>query len=193
MFWANAHAGFPLGLMWIGAALGGLAIAAPLRTAEQRRGDRVRARRLAAALAFAGLATLANPAGVGAHLAYLAAGSGTPALERIADEWVPLSLFALPASPRPPSPLAWALVWSILLGTALALFRALRPAHRARGFDPALGRRLARRARPLALRRALPLARIFPILFLANRLVGTRRRRAAIRAARAARARRSPP
>lgn len=131
MLWANMHAGFPLGLMWIGAALGGLVIAAPLRTAEQRRSDRVRAQRLAAALAFTGLATLANPAGVGAHLAYLVAGSGTPALENIADEWVPLSLFALPTSPRPPSPLAWALVWSILLGTALALFRALRPAHRA--------------------------------------------------------------
>ena len=156
--------------MWIGAALAGLVIAAPLRTAEQRRGDRVRAQRLAAALAFAGLATLANPAGVGAHLAYLVAGSGTPALEYIADEWVPLSLFALPTSPRPPSPLAWALVWSILLGTALALFRALRPAHRARSFDPALaGVSLVALALSLSAVRFLWLG-IFPMLFLVNQL-----------------------
>lgn len=170
VLWANAHAGFPLGLLWIGAALGGLAIAAPLRTAEQRRGDRARAQRLAAALAFAGLATLANPAGVDAHLVYLAAGRGTPALERVADEWAPLPLFALPAPPRLPSPLAWALVWSILLGTALALYRAIRPAHRARGFDPAqAGVSLIALALSLSAVRFLWLG-IFPMLFLAKDL-----------------------
>jgi len=138
--WANAHAGFPLGLLLIGAASGGLVLAAPLRTPEQRRGDRARAQRLAAALGLATLATLVNPTGVGAHLAYFAAGTGTPALDRVVDEWAPVHLFALPAPPLLPSPLAWALVWAILLGVGVALARTIGAARRrsARDPDPAL-------------------------------------------------------
>jgi hypothetical protein len=134
--WANLHAGFPLGLLAIGAAVAGLVLAAPLRSHDQRRGDRARALRLAAALGVAALATLANPAGIGAHLAYLAAGRSTPALERVRDEWAPLHLFALPTPPQP-SVLSWLLAWGLLvaLGWVVARWIAREPVRRA--LDPA--------------------------------------------------------
>jgi hypothetical protein len=98
----------------------------------------MRARRLGAALALSGIATLANPAGVGAHLAYFRAGATTPALARVLDEWTPLNLLALPALPGPPSRLSWALAWATSLGVAFALMRALVRDRRALGLDPAL-------------------------------------------------------
>ena len=101
--WANLHAGFPIGLALIAAALAGLVVAAPLRSPEQRRADRMRARRLGAALVSSGAATLANPAGVGAHLAYFRAGAATPSLARVVDEWTPLHLSRCPrCRGRPP-------------------------------------------------------------------------------------------
>jgi len=112
-------------------------VAAPLRTREQRRADRDRALRLATAAAVAALGTLANPAGVHAYLAYLAAGNTTPSLERVRDEWAPLHLFALPETYQP-SLLAWAIAWAMLAGLAWLLVRAIRPNRSAlRGADPA--------------------------------------------------------
>jgi tetratricopeptide (TPR) repeat protein len=116
--WANVHAGFLMGPVLIAACLGGLLLATPLRAAEQRPRDHARAKRLAAALGLGLLATLANPSGVGQHLAYFAAGAETPALTRVADEWARLDPFRLPVPHLPPSPLAWGLVWGLLAGTA---------------------------------------------------------------------------
>jgi hypothetical protein len=139
--WANLHAGFPLVLMFPAAALVGLVVAAPFRNPEARRADRTRAKRLAFALAAAFLGTLANPLGIHAHLAYLVAGDATPSLSHVSDEWIPVSLFALPASPQLPSPLSWTLTWVLLLLLASALVRAIRRARASgEGFesDPAL-------------------------------------------------------
>ena len=83
--------------------------------------------RLAAALGLGLLVTLANPSGVDQHLAYFAAGTETPALTRVADEWARLDPFRLPVSNLPPSPLAWGLVWGLLVATpAAALWATLR-------------------------------------------------------------------
>jgi hypothetical protein len=125
--WANLHGGFLLGPVLLAAALGGLLLAMSLRAPEHGPGDRARARRLAAALGLGLLATLANPSGVGQHLAYFAAGAETPELMRVADEWARLGPFRLPVSHLPPSPLAWGLVWGLLVVTpAAALWSVLR-------------------------------------------------------------------
>jgi hypothetical protein len=154
--WANLHAAFPLGPLLVGGAAAGAFLA----------GDRARAARLAATCAIAGVATLANPTGIHAHLAYLSAGVQTPALERIADEWTHVNLFALPAPPLPPSPLAWALAWAIVLGTAFAVLRGSR----GRAFDLArLGAALVALALSLTAVRFLWLG-VFPLLFLAHAL-----------------------
>jgi hypothetical protein len=134
--WVNLHAGFPLGLLLIGAAVAGLLLAAPLRTPEQRSGDRARATRLAAALVVAGLATLANPAGIHAHLAYLAAGTTTPSLDRVIDEWAPLRLFALPATPQP-TVFAWLLAWGLGVGLGVSIARWIARRQPRRDLDPA--------------------------------------------------------
>ena len=138
--WANVHAGFVLGLLLLGAAAAGLLLAAPLRDAAQRPRDRARAVRLALAAAFGCAAGLANPSGVGAHLAFARAGQGTPELARVADEWARFAPFAWPVPYLPPTPLAFALVWLLLLATPLALAVALRRWRRADpepGADPA--------------------------------------------------------
>jgi len=123
-FWANLHGGFLLGPLLLAAALVGLLIAAPLRPPEWRRHDRARALPLAAALGIGLLATLLNPNGVDQHLAYFAAGSDTPALVRVADEWLPVDPFRLPLEGLPPSPLAWGLFWALLVGAPLVALRA---------------------------------------------------------------------
>ena len=125
-FWANVHSGFLLGPVLIAAAALGLVLALPLRAAEVRVTDRQRALRLAVAAAACAAATLVNPSGVAPHLAYFAAGSETPSLLRVADEWLPIDLFALPASGLPPSPLAWALVWLLVLAVPLLAISAAR-------------------------------------------------------------------
>lgn len=141
--WANAHAGFVLGLVLLAAAAVGLALAAPLRPA-QRAQDLARAGRLATALGLALLASLVNPAGARPHGLYLAAGSVTPALGVVADEWAPVRLFQLPLPDVPPSPLAWAVVWGLLLVTPCAALLHARARRRgeappaAASLDPAL-------------------------------------------------------
>ena len=158
--WANLHAAFPLGLLLLAGAAAGVALS---RAPAQR----TRALRLAATCAIAGLATLANPAGVGAHLAYFAAGEETPALARIADEWARVNLFALPVPPQPPSPLAWAIAWGIVLGVALVFYRGWR-GRSPTALDPArLGAALVALALMLAAVRFLWLG-VFPLLLLAR-------------------------
>src|SRR5262249_21832549 len=65
------------------------------------------ARGLGAAGIAAGLGSLATPIGLRAHALYFAAGSTTPDLAMIVDEWAPLRLFALPLANRPPSLASW--------------------------------------------------------------------------------------
>lgn len=139
--WANLHGGFLLGPILIGAALGGLGLAAAIGPADARRRDLARARPLAWALALGLLATLLNPSGVLQHLEWFRAGAETPPLGLVADEWARLDLLRAPVANLPPSPLAWGLVWALLL---LAVALALRAAPRWRrgsgeaDADPAL-------------------------------------------------------
>ena len=123
--WANLHAGFVLGPVLLAAAIAGVLAAAALQPAWRER-DLARARRLAAALILGLLATLANPAGARPHLLYFAAGGATPSLEIVADEWAPVHLLALPVANLPPTPLAWAAVWALLIVTPGALLLQLR-------------------------------------------------------------------
>ena len=128
--WANAHGGFVLGLALLGAAAVATAIAAPAR-----------ARSLAALFAAALLGSLVNPIGLRAHALYFSAGSATPDLAMIVDEWAPLRLFAVPVANRPPSQLSWAIVWALWLATPCAVWlhaRAHRAGRSARALDPAL-------------------------------------------------------
>jgi hypothetical protein len=173
--WANLHAGFPLGLLLIGAALAGLVLAQPLRPPDARHTDRARARRLAIALAASAVATLANPAGIRAHLAYLEAGASTPALERIADEWAPFRPFELPSLSHP-SPLAWLLAWGLFAAVAWCVARWIASRDVRRRLDPAqIGVALISLALLLSALRFLWLG-IFPMLLLA-RVAGAARSR----------------
>jgi hypothetical protein len=171
--WSNLHAGFLLGPLLIGAATAALLIVAPLRTPAQRGLDRRRAVRLAAAFCIVALATLANPAGLGALLPYFDAGATTPALARVGDEWSAVDLFRLPRPGLPPSPLAWTLLWGLVVGTASAGLRAAwgwrRPADAAGSrIDPALlGVAVASLAASLTAVRFVWLA-IFPLMLLAR-------------------------
>jgi hypothetical protein len=141
--WANLHSAFVLGPILLAAALAGLVTSSLLRP-ERRAQDRPRAARLAAALVLGLGATLANPAGIRPHLLYFAAGGETPALAVVADEWARLDLLELPLPNLPPSPLAWAIVWGLLLVTPLAIVLAARrrrrgpPPGATSGVDPAL-------------------------------------------------------
>jgi hypothetical protein len=174
--WANLHAAFPLGVL----LLAGATVGAALSRASERR---ARARRLAVTCAIVALATLANPAGVGAYLAYFLAGQETPALARIVDEWARVNLFVFPVPPRPPSPLAWSLTWMIVLCTPLALYRGWRERNRT-PLDPArVGAALVALALMLSAVRFLWLG-IFPLLLIAHAFAAEReptRARAALR------------
>jgi hypothetical protein len=119
--WANLHGGFVLGLVLLGAAV----LAQALIAIPDPR-QRPRAARLAAVLGLAGVATLANPAGAEPHLLYFAAGVETPALGMVLDEWAPVALGQLPTPRVPPSLLAWATLWTLLLLTPVAGLRRLR-------------------------------------------------------------------
>jgi hypothetical protein len=134
--WANAHGGFVLGPILLATAVGGLLLAAPLRAPEQRERDRTRALRLAAALGLGLLATLASPEAGAGYLAYLEAGTDTPELAKVVDEWRRVGLFHLPAPNLPPSPLAWGLVWGLLLVTTVAALQAVRRWRRDSGSGP---------------------------------------------------------
>ncbi|MEE2672604.1 MAG: hypothetical protein VX466_02340 [Myxococcota bacterium] len=139
VFWANAHAGFLLGPILIAGAAMGLLLAMPLRATGVRAGDRKRALGLGIACAVAALATLVNPGGLEPHLAYLQAGADTPNLLRVADDWLPIDLFALPVSYLPPSPFAWLLLWGLLLAVPLLALRTARLwREQATEIDPAL-------------------------------------------------------
>jgi hypothetical protein len=124
--WANLHAGFVLGPIFLATAFAALVVARPFRTAAQRPVDLVRARRLAVALCVGVVATGLNPSGFEQYLAYFAAGGETPELTRVADEWLRFEPFRLPVPRLPPSPLAWAIAWGLLVATPVFAVLALR-------------------------------------------------------------------
>ncbi|MFQ5418483.1 MAG: tetratricopeptide repeat protein, partial [Myxococcota bacterium] len=127
--WANLHAAFLLGPILLTAALAGLAIDGLLRP-ERRAAQRRRGARLALASAVALAASLANPAGVQPHLSYFVAGGATPSLDVVADEWASFPLFAGPLPGLPPSPLAWGVVWGLLVLLPCAVLLAERRTRR---------------------------------------------------------------
>jgi hypothetical protein len=129
--WANLHAGFLLGPILIAAAAAGVALCLPLQPNPQRAALRARAFRLATASGLALLATFVNPSGGRAHTAYLRAGNEAPALARVVDEWTPFDPFALPTAGLPPTPLAWILVWGLILATPLVALSRVRHWRRA--------------------------------------------------------------
>ena len=163
--WANAHAAFPIGLLLLGASVLALGISALAGVAEP-----ARARRLAVAWLVGFAATLCNPLGIRAYAAWWLAGSGTPSLGRVVDEWGAVNLFAWPRPTLPPTPLAWVVVWMLLGGVAIVTPRAIaaiRGADRAIRLDPAaLGAAAISLALMLGASRFLWLG-LFPLLLLA--------------------------
>ena len=124
--WANLHASFLLGPILLGAALGGLILGIWIGSEEQREKWRSRAFVLAIVFVLGSLATLLNPTGYEQHIAYIAAGTESPTLDRVADEWTRFTPFALPASRVPPSLLVWGLLWLFILTTPVLALLALR-------------------------------------------------------------------
>jgi hypothetical protein len=124
--WSNLHPGFLLGPVLIAVAAASLLVAAPLRTPARRGGDLRRAGGLAVALAAALLGSLLNPVGLAAYRPLLVAGTETPGLARVADEWTSLDLLAWPDPAVPGGALGWVLVWMLLSATAWIAWRCLR-------------------------------------------------------------------
>ena len=124
--WANAHAAFLLGPILLGAAVVGLCVAAPLRNPVAQRQDRERAARLVLALALGALATLLNPGFLEPHLAFFTAGTSSPLLSLVIDEWRGFPAFSLPVEGLPPSMLSWTLVWGLLIATPVATWQCAR-------------------------------------------------------------------
>ena len=180
--WVNLHAGFLLGPVWVAVAAAGLVAATPLRADRWRAGDRARAIGLGVAAAVTLMATLANPDGPSALAVFFRAGDASPALGVVVDEWSGVNPFRLPVANLPPSPLAWSLVWGLLILTPCAAYTALRHARRsdagaAAAVDPVLiALAAASLASMLFAVRFLWLA-IFPLLLLAqtSRVLGARR------------------
>ncbi len=131
LVWANLHAGFVLGPLFIGAGLGGTLLAAFFGRGEARQEASQRATRLGVAFVLAGLATAINPSGFDPHIAYWVAGSDTPDLGRVADEWTRVHLFEMPVAGLPPSLLSWGINGSLWILTPIACLatwvRARRP------------------------------------------------------------------
>lgn len=112
--WANLHAAFLLGpilVLGVGGCLFGWSLLdAPAECQAHRR----RAARLLTAGGLMLAASLANPQGWDAHLAYFASGQSTLALGAVVDEWARTDLFALPSGRLPPTWAAWLACWLAL-------------------------------------------------------------------------------
>ena len=133
--WANVHAAFLLGPILILGVAGSLWLLPLLPGVSRQAADRARARRLAVAGATMLAATLVNPQGWNAHLAYFQAGQGTLALQAVADEWGPTDLLAFPMANLPPTWAAWLVCWLCLLAVAIGGLRLLSELRR--GLPPA--------------------------------------------------------
>jgi len=120
--WVNLHSAFVLGLVLPASALGWLLVRDGLSAATGAEGARVRG--LAAAGVAGAIGSLLNPAGPGAYAPYLRAGSSTPSLGRVGDEWAPLGWLGWPAGSQP-SPFVWIGAWLMLLGLVALVARTL--------------------------------------------------------------------
>ena len=124
--WANLHAAFLIGPLLLGAAFAGVALFAMGSGGSPQAGHRDRAVGLAIAAGVGGLATFLNPGGFRPHLAWWVAGSETPELSRVGDEWTPVDLFSFPLPGLPPTPLAWVVFWGLIIACVGVGFYALR-------------------------------------------------------------------
>ncbi len=182
--WVNVHAAFLLGPLLLGAGAVGALIGYAQADPPDRPALQPRLRFIVLCGAIGSLATLLNPAGLEPHLAWFVAGSDTPALERVADEWMPVDPFSLPLAGLPPSLFAWLIGWALALGSmvvcAILLTRARSRKQRAANdlaVDPVLvALAFVGLVLPLIAVRFLWLG-LFPILLLAH---ATRDRLAAV-------------
>jgi hypothetical protein len=124
LVWSNVHAAFLLGPLLVLGVSATLFLFPLLRRlvipglpddpSEHRRATRI---------GIAGgamlIASLANPQGWTAHLAYFNSGGETLALAAVADEWGPTNLLVWPASHLPPTPAAWLICWLCVLGVGI--------------------------------------------------------------------------
>jgi hypothetical protein len=117
--WVNLHSGFVLGLVLPAGALGWLLVRHRVSSESEDSSEAdvegSRMRGLAAAGAAGAIGSLLNPAGIGAYAPYLRAGSSTPSLGRVGDEWTSLGLLTWPAGSQP-SLFVWIGAWLLLLG-----------------------------------------------------------------------------
>ncbi|HEX2484709.1 MAG TPA: hypothetical protein VHQ66_05390 [Myxococcota bacterium] len=142
--WANVHSLVMVGLALVVAALLGLGVEAALARAVAtdpgRAARRLRARRLAAALALGALAALANPRGPAQHLTFLHSSRDT-AVWQVRDEWIHFDPLSWRAGGYAENPVAWALTDALALafvglaGGALARGWRRRDAAHLAAFD----------------------------------------------------------
>ena len=125
LIWANVHAAFLLGpLLVLGVSASLFALSALPGTAPPG-SERSRASRIGVAGAAMSLASLANPRGWGAHLAYFSAGQETLPLDAILDEWGRTNLLAWPADRLPPTPAAWWVTWLCVIAIGVGAMSLL--------------------------------------------------------------------
>lgn len=179
--WANVHGAFLLGPILLIAAIAGVLVgaAAQGRHALAATTPLVRAFGLALVLGLA--ATLFNADGTGQHVAYFSAGTASPELGTISDEWRAADLLSAPLANLPPGPTAWVLLWFLVLATPIAGLHTLRRWRRGEVDGPPaalLGLAGAGLVASIFAVRFLWLG-VFPLLLLANALRVARRDAAA--------------
>jgi hypothetical protein len=126
--WPNLHAGFLLGPALIMAEIAGFAVYGAVQGAAKRRGSSngssaaidSRFVWLAGTLVLGTLATSLSPAGFDPHLAYVVAGTETPSLTRVADEWTPFAALAIPQPGGLIKPMTWVVYWLLVSGCLIA-------------------------------------------------------------------------
>lgn len=134
--WANIHAGFVLGPIFIAAALTSMLCLALVSTGSPRRRALHRARHLSLLLLIAVLASCLNPGGPAQFFLYFDAGEATAALSQVGDEWAVFPFSGWPGGNFPPTPAAWTIAMLIFFLTppvvAVESFRRIQNA-RSRG------------------------------------------------------------
>jgi tetratricopeptide (TPR) repeat protein len=138
--WANAHAGFVLGPILLAAGLAGVVLEGVAGPSHGRPAALARARGLGLALAAGLLATFLNPDGAGPHLAYFRAGSDSPALAMVVDEWRPFPLLGPLRGGLPPSLLNFGIGWLLFVSAPTLSVASFWPWRRGQSSpaDPAL-------------------------------------------------------
>lgn len=123
--WANLHAAFVLGLVFVAAAIAGAVVGAIAWAPDDPlRWSRVRGLSIAGGIGV--VASWLNPSGPRLLTLFFVAGTDTPELDVVVDEWAPVALFARPLLNVPPTPLDFALVWILLIATPLVGIALLR-------------------------------------------------------------------